>query len=220
MLGVYDFLLSDEHNRSYNTIYPGSSRLYNGSEWEMRFWKNPSINHKTAPHSNRGLLKVFWNKLIGFCKKQYPYLSLYKAKHPAGGPGRMRNASCSLKHNWCSTIGRNVSVYLEGCFLFFLSIDLLQKTFIKSKLRRPPPPPIAMWSNFMVDGWTSFLSFKIPLWSLEEPESILLWLRLCSSERRKSYTPRLAWGRDIFIFGWTYPCLNLKMTNLKLKELE
>ncbi len=30
ILGVYDFLLSDESNRSYIKNYPGSSKLYNG----------------------------------------------------------------------------------------------------------------------------------------------------------------------------------------------
>ncbi len=29
-LGVYDFLLSDEHNLSYNTIDSGSSKLHSG----------------------------------------------------------------------------------------------------------------------------------------------------------------------------------------------
>jgi len=31
ILGVYDFLLSDEHNQSYINKYPEASKLYNGS---------------------------------------------------------------------------------------------------------------------------------------------------------------------------------------------
>jgi len=36
ILGVYDFLLSDEHNRRYFNKYPDASELYNGSEQESR----------------------------------------------------------------------------------------------------------------------------------------------------------------------------------------
>jgi len=32
ILGVYDFLLSDERNWSYINKYPDASKLYNGSE--------------------------------------------------------------------------------------------------------------------------------------------------------------------------------------------
>ena len=32
ILGVYDFLLSDEHNRRYINKYPDASELYNGSK--------------------------------------------------------------------------------------------------------------------------------------------------------------------------------------------
>ncbi len=32
ILGVYDFLLSKEYNRSYIKKYPGSSKLYNDSD--------------------------------------------------------------------------------------------------------------------------------------------------------------------------------------------
>ncbi len=47
ILGVYDFLLSDEYNRSYIKKCPGSSKLYNGSEWGLKCWSklkciNPS----------------------------------------------------------------------------------------------------------------------------------------------------------------------------------
>jgi len=35
ILGVYDFLLSDEHNRSYINKYPDASKLYTGSEWDQ-----------------------------------------------------------------------------------------------------------------------------------------------------------------------------------------
>jgi len=36
ILGEYDFLLSDEHNRSYINKYPNTSKLYNGSERDQR----------------------------------------------------------------------------------------------------------------------------------------------------------------------------------------
>jgi len=36
ILGVYDFLLSDEHNRRYINQYPDTSELYNGSERDQR----------------------------------------------------------------------------------------------------------------------------------------------------------------------------------------
>jgi len=36
ILGVYEFLLSDEHNRSYINKYPYASKLYNGSERDQR----------------------------------------------------------------------------------------------------------------------------------------------------------------------------------------
>ncbi len=47
ILSVYGFLLSDEYNRSYIKKMCGSSKLYNGSEWCLRFWSkikcmNPS----------------------------------------------------------------------------------------------------------------------------------------------------------------------------------
>jgi len=32
ILGVYDFLLSNEHNQSYINKYPDASKFYNGSE--------------------------------------------------------------------------------------------------------------------------------------------------------------------------------------------
>ncbi len=37
-LGVYDFLLAEEYNQSYIEKCPGSSKLYNGSEWVLWFW--------------------------------------------------------------------------------------------------------------------------------------------------------------------------------------
>ncbi len=37
LLGVFDFLLSDESNQSYIKTCPGSSKLYNGSEWMLFF---------------------------------------------------------------------------------------------------------------------------------------------------------------------------------------
>jgi len=36
ILGVYDFLLSDEHNQRYINKYPDASELYNGSERYQR----------------------------------------------------------------------------------------------------------------------------------------------------------------------------------------
>jgi len=53
ILGVYDHLLSDEHNWSYIQKYPGSSKLYNGSEWgahDFEAQKSASIHHKSNPH--------------------------------------------------------------------------------------------------------------------------------------------------------------------------
>ncbi len=38
ILGVYDFLPSDEYSRSYLKKWTGSSKFYNGSEWGSRFW--------------------------------------------------------------------------------------------------------------------------------------------------------------------------------------
>jgi len=35
ILGVYDFLLSDEHNQRYINKYPDASKLCNGSEWDQ-----------------------------------------------------------------------------------------------------------------------------------------------------------------------------------------
>jgi len=35
-LGVYDFLLYDEHNRRYINKYRDASKLYNGSERDQR----------------------------------------------------------------------------------------------------------------------------------------------------------------------------------------
>ncbi len=40
ILDVYDFLLSDKHNQSYIKICPGSSKLYNGSEFFLKVWKD------------------------------------------------------------------------------------------------------------------------------------------------------------------------------------
>jgi len=35
ILGVYDFLLSDEQNQRNINKYPDASKLYNGSEWDQ-----------------------------------------------------------------------------------------------------------------------------------------------------------------------------------------
>ena len=43
ILGVYDFLLSDEHNRSYINKYPDASELYNGSERDGKVLPSTSI---------------------------------------------------------------------------------------------------------------------------------------------------------------------------------
>ncbi len=45
ILGVYDFHLSDEYNRSYIKKCPGSSKLYNDSGWESRFWSPNKCIH-------------------------------------------------------------------------------------------------------------------------------------------------------------------------------
>ncbi len=45
ILGVYDFLLSDEYNQSSIKKCPGSSKLYNGSEWGLRFWSPKKCVH-------------------------------------------------------------------------------------------------------------------------------------------------------------------------------
>ncbi len=49
ILGVYDFLLSDEYNQS-------SSKLYNGSERWWRFWSlnSVSIHHEEVLHVSPG----------------------------------------------------------------------------------------------------------------------------------------------------------------------
>ncbi len=48
---------------------------------------------------------------------------------------------------------------------------------------------------------------------MEEPGYFVIELRLYSSERRKSYTPRMAWRwvnhGVIFIFGWTIPLMEV-----------
>ncbi len=36
-VGVYDFVLSDKYNRNSKIKCPGTSKLYNGSEWGSRF---------------------------------------------------------------------------------------------------------------------------------------------------------------------------------------
>jgi len=40
ILGVYDFLLSDEHNRRYINKYPDAFELYNGSERDQQCYHN------------------------------------------------------------------------------------------------------------------------------------------------------------------------------------
>jgi len=47
ILGVYDFLLSDEHNRRYVNKYPDTSKLYNGSERYQREWAEESASIQT-----------------------------------------------------------------------------------------------------------------------------------------------------------------------------
>jgi len=56
ILGVYDFLLSDEHNLRYINIYPYTSELYNDSERYQRVWAEESasihihIHYKCTSH--------------------------------------------------------------------------------------------------------------------------------------------------------------------------
>jgi len=66
ILGVYDFLLSDEHNLSYINKYPDTSELYNGSEQDQQVWAeesesihiHPSWMYSTRLRGvNKGLLK-------------------------------------------------------------------------------------------------------------------------------------------------------------------
>jgi len=46
ILGVYDFLLSDEHNLRNINKYPDASKLYNGSDRDQWIWaeENASIH--------------------------------------------------------------------------------------------------------------------------------------------------------------------------------
>jgi len=44
ILGVYDFLLSDEHNLRNINKYPDASELYNSSEWDQRVWDEESAS--------------------------------------------------------------------------------------------------------------------------------------------------------------------------------
>ncbi len=66
ILGVYDFLLSDEYSRSYIKKCPGSSKLHNGSEWGSRFWSpkkvHPSIIKVLQAAPGGGLIKAFRNE--------------------------------------------------------------------------------------------------------------------------------------------------------------
>jgi len=61
ILGVYDILLSDEYNLSYIKKCPGSSKLYNGSEWPFKsITVNPAMSHdKSAPHGSGRFIKAF-----------------------------------------------------------------------------------------------------------------------------------------------------------------
>ncbi len=43
ILGLYDFLISEESNRSYVKYCPGSSKLCNGSGWVFSF-NSPKIS--------------------------------------------------------------------------------------------------------------------------------------------------------------------------------
>ncbi len=46
IVNAYDFLLSEKkHNQSYINKYPGSSRLYNGSEWLPWLWSSKKCIH-------------------------------------------------------------------------------------------------------------------------------------------------------------------------------
>jgi len=55
ILGVYDFLLSGELNKSYIKKYPGSSELYDGNIRVFETLKNAPIIIKAI----QGLMKAF-----------------------------------------------------------------------------------------------------------------------------------------------------------------
>ncbi len=55
------FVLSDEYNQSYIKKCPGSSKLYNGSEWGSRFWSPKYSHHKKCP--TWWLIKAFWSDI-------------------------------------------------------------------------------------------------------------------------------------------------------------
>jgi len=55
ILGVYDFLLSDEHNLRYINKYPDASELYNGNEWYQPVKKKSIFNKCNDSHSSKSL---------------------------------------------------------------------------------------------------------------------------------------------------------------------
>ncbi len=71
ILGEYDFLPSEVYNRSYIKKCPGSSELYNGSEWGFDFegQKTMSIHHKKCSTLLQGLTEAFWSEDMHLCKK-------------------------------------------------------------------------------------------------------------------------------------------------------
>ncbi len=74
ILGVYDFLLSDESNRSYIKKCPGSSKLYHCSGWVVFFNSPQDVKLSTRIHNKTCLNKGAWIKAscsnsMCFCKK-------------------------------------------------------------------------------------------------------------------------------------------------------
>ncbi len=74
ILGVYDFLLSDESNRSYIKICPGYSKRYNCSGRVFLFNHKMSNKVRTsiikrASHSSGAWIKASCSESICFCKK-------------------------------------------------------------------------------------------------------------------------------------------------------
>jgi len=45
ILGVYDFLLSDEYNQSYINNHPDAPKLYNGSAQKPPVWNSKKCIH-------------------------------------------------------------------------------------------------------------------------------------------------------------------------------
>ncbi len=74
ILGIYDFLLSDESNWSYIKNCPGPSKPYNGvsgcflSTVQKTWNKVCASVIKCAPHGTGGWIKASYSKSMCFCK--------------------------------------------------------------------------------------------------------------------------------------------------------